>query len=115
MAFRFRRSIGFGFGRLFLSKSGLSVSTGVPGLRISLSRRGPRANIGIPGTGLSMSTKLFGGGQSLSHSDEETSIAPSKPGLIASLIVQCAMIRPFNLAVTIWVVGLLIVGFSIFK
>jgi Protein of unknown function (DUF4236) len=95
MAFRFRRSIGFGFGRLFLSKSGLSVSLGAPGAAISLSRRGPRANIGIPGTGLSMSTKLFEGRrQPSSHSDDETSIEPAKSGnSIASLIVRCVMKR----------------------
>lgn len=60
MGFRFRKSFGSKFCRLNLSGSGISVSTGVPGLRASSNvvsfggkRRAPRVTASIPGTGLS--------------------------------------------------------------
>jgi Protein of unknown function (DUF4236) len=61
MAFRFRKSLGFGFGRVNLSKRGASLSVGGPGNIVTLGRRGARTTVGIPGTGMSWSTKLGGG------------------------------------------------------
>jgi len=47
--------------RLNFSKSGLGLSLGVPGARISLNPKyGTRATLGIPGTGLSYSQKIGG-------------------------------------------------------
>jgi hypothetical protein len=57
MPFRFRRSFG-GLIRINLSKTGVSVSAGVPGAHINYDlshrRKKPtRVTVGIPGTGLS--------------------------------------------------------------
>ncbi len=54
MAVRYRKSINLGGGiRLNLSKSGIGVSCGVPGLRYSVNTSGRRTRtVGIPGTGL---------------------------------------------------------------
>lgn len=51
---RFQKRISLGKGlRLNLSKSGVGLSFGIPGLSTSLGPRGPYLNMGIPGTGLS--------------------------------------------------------------
>lgn len=62
MGFRFSKSISLPGGfRINVSKSGIGVSGGIPGLRIGTGPRGHRVTAGIPGTGLSWS-KSFGGG-----------------------------------------------------
>jgi hypothetical protein len=64
MSLRFRRTVGLGkLARLNVSKSGLSLSLGVPGLRFNVPvvgtrRRKPNATLGIPGTGLSYNFSL---------------------------------------------------------
>src|SRR6476659_3454043 len=70
MGFRFRKSVGFGVGRLNLSKSGASLSVGGRGNVVTLGRRGVRHTVGIPGTGLSYSHKLGGGGRSRREDDD---------------------------------------------
>lgn len=54
MTLRYRKSIKLGGGiRLNLSKSGIGISCGVPGLRYSINTSGRRTRtVGIPGTGL---------------------------------------------------------------
>lgn len=56
MALRFQRRIKILPGlRLNLSKSGIGISAGVPGLRVGVDSRGKGyTNAGIPGTGLSV-------------------------------------------------------------
>jgi hypothetical protein len=57
--FRFQKRIGIGsFGRVNISKSGVSLSEGVPGARVTLGRA-PRITLGLPGSGLSW-TQTFG-------------------------------------------------------
>ncbi len=64
MAFRFQRRIRLFPGlRLNLSKSGVGVSTGVRGARVSAGRRGIWSSVGAPGTGMSF-RKKHGAGQS---------------------------------------------------
>ena len=59
MGFRFQKRIGIGaFGRVNISKSGVSLSEGVRGAHITLGRT-PRITLGIPGSGLSW-TQTFG-------------------------------------------------------
>ena len=55
MGFRFRKTVSLGkLVRLNISKSGIGVSTGVRGLRLSVSPDGKvRSTVGLPGTGLS--------------------------------------------------------------
>ena len=62
MGFRFSKSIRLPGGfRLNVSKSGIGVSAGIPGLRIGTGPRGHRVTASVPGTGLSWSTSLGGG------------------------------------------------------
>lgn len=93
MGIRYRKSIGLGGGvRLNLSKSGLGVSAGVPGLRYSVNSRGQRRRtVGIPGTGL-YSVTTSGVGQRKSRGGSRPAPAPvtldarrilPKPGLFA--------------------------------
>lgn len=54
MAWRFQRRIRILPGvYLVVSKTGVSVSLGVPGASINLSRKGTTGTVGAPGTGLS--------------------------------------------------------------
>jgi Protein of unknown function (DUF4236) len=78
MAFRFRRGVRLGkLLRFNLSKSGVSMSAGVPGARFNFGnrRRKPSATVGIPGTGVGF-TKQVGGprtrDQSRKHFDNES-------------------------------------------
>jgi hypothetical protein len=61
---RFQRRIRLPFGiRLNLSKSGIGVSAGVPGLRIGVNSKGRKySTIGAPGTGVSI-RNYFGNGR----------------------------------------------------
>src|SRR5262245_13442179 len=54
MGWRFR--VGPRFARLNFTKSGVSVSTGLPGYRVTFGPRGTRHTAYIPGTGISHST-----------------------------------------------------------
>jgi hypothetical protein len=55
MAFRFHRSVRLGpLLRLNVSKSGLGLSLGVRGARVSINGAGVRTTVGAPGTGLSV-------------------------------------------------------------
>jgi len=53
MGWRFRRLFSLGPFRATMSKSGMGVSVGIPGLRYGVSPNGQRyISVGIPGTGL---------------------------------------------------------------
>ena len=55
MSLRFQRRIKLGPLRLNLSRRGVGVSTGIPGLRVGVDATGrPYGSAGLPGTGLSM-------------------------------------------------------------
>lgn len=56
--FRFHRSVGNKFFRLNISKTGFSVTGGVPGAHVNVPlvgrrKRRPMATLGLPGSGLS--------------------------------------------------------------
>ncbi len=54
MGLRFRKSINLGPIRLNFSKSGMGISFGVKGFRVSKSAKGKtQATVSLPGTGLS--------------------------------------------------------------
>lgn len=81
MGFRARKSINLGGGfRVNLSKSGIGLSAGVPGMRTSINSSGRRtSSVGIPGTGLSYRTDRGGsgaGGRSSSGSRRTAAAAP---------------------------------------
>lgn len=53
MGVNFRKILNIGGGfRINLSKRGIGVSAGVPGLRLGLGPKGKRLQISIPGTGI---------------------------------------------------------------
>src|SRR5947209_17626645 len=53
MGFRFRKRIALGkFARINLSKSGVSLGLGPPGLNVNFSNRGRRTTVGLPGSGI---------------------------------------------------------------
>lgn len=90
MGFRFQRSIGLGkFLRLNISKSGIGISAGIPGLRISTGPRGAFFSAGLPGTGLSYRKKLSSSGKARRESTpakakvEEISPETPTPGFFA--------------------------------
>ncbi len=59
MGFRIQKSIRLGkLLRLNISKSGIGISAGVPGLRIGTGPRGAYFSAGLPGTGLSYRQKI---------------------------------------------------------
>jgi hypothetical protein len=67
--FRFHRSIGNKFFRLNVSKSGLSLTSGVPGIHVntpivSTRKRKGMVTLGIPGTGLSYRQQIGESGMS---------------------------------------------------
>lgn len=74
MAFRFRKSVGVGIGRVNLSNSGTSLSIGGRGHSLSFGKRGVRANVGIPGTGMSWSSRLGGRSRQSSYSSDPNNI-----------------------------------------
>lgn len=56
MGFNFRKSLSIGkLFRINFSKSGIGVSAGVKGARISIGKKGLRQTLSLPGTGLSWS------------------------------------------------------------
>ena len=52
MPFRFSRRVSTPFGRINISKSGVSLTEGVKGAHITFGRT-PRITLGIPGSGIS--------------------------------------------------------------
>lgn len=73
MSIRFRKSINLGPAfRINVSKSGLSFSAHVPGMKgisVSTGQRGTYLNAGLPGTGLSSRTKLSDKGVGVNFKD----------------------------------------------
>ena len=57
MGFRFQKRISTPFGRVNFSKSGVSLTEGVPGAHLTLGRV-PRITIGLPGSGVSYTTTM---------------------------------------------------------
>jgi len=58
MSLRFRRQLRLLPGlHLNLSRSGISATVGVPGMRVTLGRR-PAVNVGLPGSGVSYRESL---------------------------------------------------------
>ncbi|WP_320127767.1 DUF4236 domain-containing protein [uncultured Sphaerochaeta sp.] len=65
MGYRFHRSIKIAKGiRLNVSKSGLGLSVGPRGAKLSVNSKGVYSNLGIPGTGLSQRQKIADWGNS---------------------------------------------------
>ena len=64
MGLRIQKRINLGkFLRLNISKSGIGVSAGVPGLRVGVGPQGPYFSIGLPGSGISYRSKISSRGR----------------------------------------------------
>jgi Protein of unknown function (DUF4236) len=73
--FRKRISLGMAL-RPNISKSGLSVGVGPPGLNVNLNKRGRRTTIGIPGTGLFWQSFKSNSSKSNTPTNFSTSLRP---------------------------------------
>jgi hypothetical protein len=84
MGFRFQKRVSTPFGRINVSKSGVSLSQGVRGAHVTIGRT-PRITLGIPGSGLSW-TETMEHGHRASHGAPQA--APqARPGWQVALIV----------------------------
>ena len=80
MVFRFRKSVKIGPFRVTLSKSGISYSTGVKGLRVTKTASGAvRTTASIPGTGISYSKQTTPKKQRAVDSASCAATPPSAP------------------------------------
>jgi tetratricopeptide (TPR) repeat protein len=79
MGFRLYKSVNLGGGmRLNLSKTGVGVSAGVPGLRYSVHSSGRRtSSVGIPGSGISYRSQRGGGSPRASTRTGRTQVLPA--------------------------------------
>jgi len=74
MAFSFRTSKKIGPFRIGISKSGLSTSIGVKGLRVGANSKGTFATVGIPKTGISKTSYA-----KKAKNDTAPALSPVKP------------------------------------
>jgi hypothetical protein len=97
MALRSRRSVGLGkLLRFNLSKSGVSMSAGVPGARFNFGNRRhkPKATVGIPGTGVYF-TQETGSVHSRKQSRERIDDEPETEQRPSAVAVVLALLRGF--------------------
>jgi hypothetical protein len=95
MPFGFRRSFG-GLVRLNISKTGVSVSAGVPGARVNYDLSGRRKKpvrmtVGIPGTGLSYYEDM--GGQRIQVPEPlQPKPGPTVPGIMFRVLIALLIV-----------------------
>lgn len=74
MGFRFQKRVSLfgGLLRLNISKSGVSLTGGVPGARVNIGRKGVIATTSAPGTGMSFRQRIarFGSKRPINLGDE---------------------------------------------
>jgi hypothetical protein len=93
--FRFRRKIG----PFNVSKTGTSITTGVPGAHLNIPlldwgrrKRSPMVTLGLPGTGLSYREQLNGGGTRRRRSSGyEPPLAQTGVAAVVGFIVLCVL------------------------
>ncbi len=80
MGFNFRKSLSIGkLFRINFSKSGIGVSAGVKGARISIGKKGLRETLSLPGTGLSWSEQQSFKKIKKAVTGKDEPAAPAKP------------------------------------
>lgn len=83
MGFLFRKQLRLGrFFSLNLSKSGLGLSVGPPGAKVSVNRKRARMQVGIPGTGIGYRKDM-----SLPQSEPDARPTSLRPWLIVAAIL----------------------------
>ena len=95
---RFRRSVGPKFLKLNVSKTGLSMTSGVPGAHVNVPlagrKRKPMVTLGLPGTGLSYRQPLGGRrGRAPATSSPDLDIVP---WVVAGVILVAAFFYYFG-------------------
>ena len=92
MGFRFQKRIGIGsFGRINISKSGVSLTEGVRGAHITLGKT-PRITLGLPGSGLSWTQTLGGRGRRAAQAVSQ----PLPRWVVLTIIVGLALLAIFG-------------------
>lgn len=86
MGFRFQQRISTPFGRINVSKSGVSLTEGVRGAHGTIGRT-PRVTLGIPGSGLSWTETMEHGHRSSVGPHRAPQASPARPGWQVALIV----------------------------
>ena len=86
MGFRFQKRVSTPFGRINFSKSGVSLSEGVPGAHVTIGRT-PRITLGIPGTGLSWTETMEHGHRANISAHGARQASQARPGWQVALIV----------------------------
>ena len=84
MGFRFQKHISTPFGRINVSKSGVSLTGGAPGAHVTLGKT-PRITLGIPGSGLSW-TETMEHGHRASHGAQQA-VQPRSGWQIAFIVI----------------------------
>lgn len=84
MGFRFQKRVSTRFGRINLSKSGVSLTEGVPGAHLTLGKT-PRITLGVPGTGLSW-TETMEHGHRAAHGAPQT-VQPRSGWQVALIVI----------------------------
>ena len=93
MGLYFRKSVNLGGGlRLNFSKSGIGLSGGVKGARISTGPRGTYMNLSIPGTGIGYRTRL-GGSNSSYRSSSNSSRYPYQKTIVNEYTGETRTVR----------------------
>ena len=93
MGLYFRKSVNLGGGlRLNFSKSGIGLSGGVKGARISKGPRGTYMNLSIPGTGIGYRTKI-GGSNSSYRSTSSSSRYPYQKTIVNEYTGETRTVR----------------------
>lgn len=93
MGLYFRKSVNLGGGlRLNFSKSGIGLSGGVKGARISTGPRGTYMNLSIPGTGIGYRTRL-GGSNSSYRSTSSSSRYPYQKTIVNEYTGETRTVR----------------------
>lgn len=112
MGLNIRRSIKIGkHTKLNISKSGLGISTGTKGARVSIGPHGVRKTIGIPGTGISYTKQ-----QNFKKRNKIQQISKNPPGSVAfsifvGFIVFLCVIKALSFKATAILIG---IGFITF-
>lgn len=85
MSLRFQRRIKLGPLRLNLSRRGVGISTGIPGLRVGVDATGrPYGSAGLPGTGLSV--RKYG------HRPKGAAVAPAGAGGVGVVLLVIVVV-----------------------
>lgn len=111
MGLRYRKSVSIGKNtRLNLSKSGIGISSGIKGARMSVGPRGIRQTVGIPGTGIYYTKehrkKSSQSSAALNPGSNLTTKANGKSHKVSAILIYCLSAFLFLCGIPIMPLGL---------